>query len=125
MSNLLYEDETYTIIGICMEVHKNLGIGFQEVIYKDAIEIEFRNRKIPYTREKEFQAYYKEEPLKNRSFFVDFFVFDRIVLEIKAKSAIVDEHIAQTLNYCACSNQKVGLCVNFGALSLQHKRVMK
>jgi GxxExxY protein len=125
MSKLIYEDLTYSIIGVCIEVHKNLGLGFQEIIYKDALEIEFKNRNIPYEREKEFQAYYKEQPLKGRTFFVDFVVYDLIVLEVKAKSAIMDEHIAQTLNYCACSNHKIGLCINFGALSLQHKRVIK
>jgi GxxExxY protein len=124
MSVIIFKDESYKIIGTCFDVHNELGLGFQEIVYKDALELEFINRGIPYVREKEFQVYYKGNPLKDRKFYVDFFVYDKILLEIKAKTAIIDEHIAQTLNYCACANQKLGLCVNFGALKLESKRVV-
>ena len=107
-----------------MEVHKELGMDFNEIVYKDALEQEFINRGIPFEREKEFQVYYKGTPLKDRKFYVDFFMFDKIMLEAKAKSTIIEEHIAQTLNYCACANQKLGLYVNFGALKLDYKRVV-
>ncbi len=124
MSELLYKEESYKIIGACMEVHNELGIGFDEIVYKDALEKEFIERNIPYIREKEFQVIYKGIHLNKRVFYVDFYVFDKIILEIKAKSGIVDEHIRQTLNYCACANQRLGICVNFGALKLESKRVV-
>jgi GxxExxY protein len=124
MSEIIYKEESFKIIGICMEVHKELGMGFNEIVYKDALEQEFANRGIPYEREKEFQVFYKGLPLKDRKFNVDFFMYDKIMLEAKAKSGIIEEHLAQTLNYCACANQKLGLCVNFGALKLEYKRVV-
>ena len=124
MGDIIYKDESYTIIGICMEVHRELGIGFNEIVYKDALEIEFKNKEIPYVREKGFQAMYKGNPLKDRAFYVDFFVYDKIILEIKAKNAIVEEHLQQTLNYTACAKQRLGICVNFGALSLDYKRLI-
>ena len=107
-----------------MEVHKELGMGFHEIVYKDALEIEFIDKGIPYVREKEFQVIYKGIPLKDRVFYVDFFMYDKILLEIKAKSVIIEEHVKQTLNYCACAKQKLGLCVNFGGLKLEYKRVV-
>ena len=73
MSEIIYKQESYDIIGVCMEVHNNLGMGFDEVIYKDAIEIEFKRLNIPYIREKEYNVNYKDIPL-NRKFYVDFYV---------------------------------------------------
>ena len=123
MENLIFKDESYTIIGICMEVHRELGNGFDEIVYKDALELEFKERKIPYEREKKFEVFYKNIPL-NRFYNVDFFMFGKINLEIKAKSALVEEHMKQTKNYCACSKTKLGLLVNFGRPSLEHKRIL-
>ena len=118
---LLYKEEAYKIIGICMEVHRELGIGFSEIIYKDAMEIEFKSQNIPYVREALLGASYKGIPL-NRDFRVDFTVYDTIILEVKATSALVEEHERQTLNYLAMSKMRLGLLVNFGTLSLQHRR---
>jgi GxxExxY protein len=123
MENVIYKDESYTIIGICMEVHRELGNGFDEIVYKDALEIEFKERKIPYKREKKFEVFYKNIPL-NRFYYVDFYMYDKINLEIKAKSVLVDDHMIQTKNYCACSKTKLGLLVNFGRPSLEHKRIL-
>jgi GxxExxY protein len=120
---LLYYEEAYDIIGACMEVHRELGRGFAEIAYKDALEIEFKSRNIPYVREQEFEIFYKGIPL-NRKFYVDFWVYGLINLEVKAKSSLIEEHIAQTLNYCACSRQRLGLLVNFGAKSLEYKRIV-
>ncbi len=91
--------------------------------YYDALEIEFQLRDIPYVREKQFTVFYKETPLE-RHFFVDFWVFGKINLEIKAASFIAEEHIAQTLNYLACSKQKLGLIANFGEKSFVSKRII-
>jgi GxxExxY protein len=120
---VIYREESFKIIGICLEVHRELGMGFSEIIYKDALEIEFKKHGIPYVREREFQVFYKAQPL-NRSFFVDFYLYDKIVLEVKAKSGIIEEHEIQTLNYVATSKSKLGIIANFGAKSFQQKRIV-
>lgn len=106
-----------------MEVHKRLGRGFFEIVYKDAIEYEFGLKKIPYEREKQYKIPYKNVVLPHK-YFSDFVVYDKIILEVKAGSGIVDEFLAQTLNYLAVSGCKLGLIVNFGKDSLEYKRVV-
>ena len=120
---LIYQDESYKVIGICMEVHKNLGKGFLEIVYKDALEYEFEKTGIAFEREKEYVVRYKDIVLPHK-FFADFIVFNKIILEVKSVSAITDEHIAQTLNYLRVSGLKLGLLVNFGELSLRFKRIV-
>lgn len=115
------EQITYKIIGICMEVHKNLGPGLLEIIYKDALEIEFRENNIMFEREKEFLIEYKGKILPHR-FYADFVVDNDIILEVKAVKEFSNEHIAQILNYLKLSNSEVGLLVNFQTKSLQKKR---
>lgn len=117
------EQETYKIIGICMEVHRNLGPGLLEVIYKDALEIEFTNNNIPFEREKEFLIEYKGKILPHK-FYADFIVNEDIILEIKAVKEFSSEHIAQILNYLKLANSEIGLLINFQTKSLQHKRYM-
>ena len=121
--NLIDEELTYKIIGCCMEVHKSLGKGFNEIVYKDALQYEFNKNKISFEREKEFQIGYKEITLPHK-YFADFIVFDKIILEIKAIESITNSHIKQTLNYLAASKLKVGLIINFGEDSLKYKRVI-
>lgn len=123
MGNLIFEEETYKIIGICMEVHKRLGKGFSEIVYKDAIEYECKQEHFPYEREKEFLVHYKNIVLPHR-FYADFVVFEKIILEVKSCNGIVDEFIAQTINYLAASGLRVGLIVNYGKDSLEYKRVV-
>jgi len=106
-----------------MEVHKNLGKGFLEIVYKDALEYEFKNAGIEFEREKEYIVRYKDIVLPHK-FFADFIVFNKIILEVKSVSAITDEHIAQTLNYLKVSGLKLGLLINFGELSLRFKRII-
>lgn len=115
------EEETYKIIGTCMEVHRNLGPGLLEVIYKDALEIEFRENNIPFEREKEFLIEYKGKILPHK-FYADFIVNDDIILEVKAVKEFSNEHIAQVLNYLKLANSEIGLLVNFQTKSLQYKR---
>ena len=115
--------EVYKIIGACMEVHSILGKGFLEVVYKDALELEFQERGIPYEREKRFDVEYKGKLLRH-SFFADFFVFDEIIFEAKAQEGIVDEFYKRTINYLAVSKKQLGLIVNFGENSLKYKRVI-
>lgn len=115
--------ESGIIIGIAFEIHNILGKGFLEIVYKDAIEFEFRKREIPFTREKEYKIQYKGITLPHR-FFADFVVYDQIILEIKAKEGIAEEHLAQTLNYLKVSGCKLGLILNFGESGLKIKRVI-
>lgn len=123
MKEFIYKDETYKIIGVCIEVHKKLGKGFLEIVYKDAIEYECKCRNYSFEREKEFLINYKDIILAHK-FYADFIVFNKIILEIKSCNSIVDEFIAQTINYLAASKLKVGLIVNFGKDSLEHKRIV-
>ena len=121
MSQYHREEETFKIIGICMEVHRSLGVGLLEVIYKDALEIEFKQNNIPFEREKEFLIEYKGKVLPHK-FYADFVVNDDIILEVKSVKEFSNEHIAQILNYMKLANSEIGLLVNFQTKSLQHKR---
>ncbi len=123
MEKIIYKDESYEIIGKCMEVHNNLGAGFLEIVYKDALEYEFKKAKIPFEREKMYEVNYKGIILPHK-FFADFVVFDKIILEVKAISAISDEFIAQALNYLKVSGNQLALVVNFGELKLNYKRIV-
>ena len=121
--SIIYKEESYRIIGKCFEVHKNLGKGFLEIVYKDALEYEFKECGIPFEREKQYLINYKGTILPHK-FFADFVAFDKIILEIKAIETITNSHIKQTLNYLAASKLKVGLIINFGEDSLKYKRVI-
>ena len=119
-----FQDQTESIIRKGIEIHKTLGAGFLEIVYKDAFEYEFRNDSIHYEREKEYQIHYKDVCLPHH-FYADFVVFDNVILEIKAKEGgIAEEDYAQTLNYLRCSECKVGLILNFGKSKLEIKRVV-
>ncbi len=122
MTDLIYKEENYKIIGICMEVHRNLGKGFLEIVYKDALEYEFKKNNIPYDRERAYEISYKEIMLPHK-YFADFLVYEKIILEVKAVNGIIDEFIKQTLNYLASSKCKLGIIVNFGEDSLKYKRI--
>ena len=118
-----YKEEAFKIIGCCMEVHRELGKGHDEVIYKDALEIEFKRHGIPFKREQEYKLSYKGVVLPHK-YFADFVVMDKIILEAKAIECLTDSHVKQTLNYLAASKLKLGLLVNFGEDSLNYKRVV-
>ena len=120
---LYREEETFKIIGICMEVHRNLGPGLLEVVYKDALEIEFKANNLPFEREKEFSIEYKGVILPHK-FYAYFIVNEDIVLEVKAVKEFSGEHTAQVLNYMKLSESEIGLLVNFQNKSLQHKRLV-
>jgi GxxExxY protein len=118
-----YQQESYDIIGNCMEVHRILGKGFAEIVYKDAISYEFRLKGIPFEREKEYSVEYKGVILPHK-FYADFVVSGKIILEVKAQKGIAEEQYAQVINYLAVSGCKLGLLVNFGESSLVVKRVV-
>ncbi len=123
MGEIIYKEESYNIIGKCFEVHNNLGPGFMEIVYKDALEYEFKKAGIPYKREVKFAVNYKEIILAHK-FYAVFVVFDKIILEVKATKTIADEFIAQSINYLKVSGNKLALLVNFGELALKSKRLV-
>ena len=124
MSELILKDKTYRIIGICMEVHRLLGHGFSEIVYKDAIQYELAQNEIVYEREKEYVVPYKNVILAHR-FFADFVVYGDIILEVKAADGgLSDVFSSMIINYLKVSACKVGLLINFGRQSLEHKRLI-
>lgn len=123
MSDLYLKEESYKIIGICMEVHKILGKGHSEKVYGDALEYEFQKNNIPYNRELRYNIAYKDIVLPSY-YFADFVIFDEIILELKAITSLTTSEIRQTLNYLAASKNKLGLLVNFGEDSLKYKRII-
>jgi GxxExxY protein len=119
---LKYADLTSKIIGCAMTVHSTLGNGFQEVIYQRALEIEMSYAGLNFKREFEMPIIYREVQIGTR--LVDFFVEDKVSVEIKAISTLDDSHLAQALNYLEAYNLEVGLLINFGERSLKFKRLL-
>jgi len=117
-----YSEETGKIIGLAMEVHKHLGNGFQEVIYQRALEFEFAKNQMKFDREFEMPIIYKGENLGTRR--VDFLINKIISVEIKAVIQLEPVHLAQAINYLEAYNLEIGLLLNFGAQSLQVKRLL-
>lgn len=118
-----YSELTGKIIGSAMEVHKYLGNGFQEVIYQRALSIELNMQGLKHEREKEMPLSYKGYDIGKRR--VDFFIEEKIMLEIKAVKQLEDVHLAQAINYLEAYGMEIGLLINFGSTSLEFKRVMK
>jgi GxxExxY protein len=106
-----------------MEIHRELGKGHTEVVYKDALVVELQRARIPFTREQKYEITYKGVVLPHL-YFSDFVVWDKILLEAKALEQLAEPHVKQVLNYLAASKIEVGLLVNFGADSLEWKRVV-
>lgn len=110
---LIYKKESYDICGALFAVHKELGCGFLERVYQDALECEFQERGIPYEREKEIQIMYKGKPLGD-PYRADFVCYGKIIVELKAVSEATGVHRAQVLNYLKATNMKLGILANFG-----------
>jgi len=122
-TDLLFKEECYTIIGLCMKVHTKLGKGFKEIVYKDALEVELKNTSIACEREKSFNIFY-EGVLLQHKFNADFYTFNAIILEIKAVSQIHADSFKQTINYLKASQIKLGILINFGADKLEFQRII-
>jgi GxxExxY protein len=120
---ILYKEESYEIIGGCMEVHKVLGPGFLEPVYQEALSCELRSRNIPYEKEKVLRINYKGMTLE-KSYVADFVCYDKIIVELKAVRELMPEHESQVLNYLKATGYKLGLLVNFGGRSLEYKRLV-
>ncbi len=121
--NYPLKELTYRVIGIGMEIHRVLGKGFLEIVYKDAFEYELKQQGIPYVREKEYQVHYKTTILPHK-FYADIVVNDELIMELKSKKGILEDHYAQVINYLAISKLKLGLLLNFHEKSLEYKRII-
>ena len=120
---LLFESETHNILGACFEVYREKGCGFLEDVYQECLEIEFDFQKIPFFAQKEFQLRYRGQTLR-QTFKSDFICHDKIILEIKAVSQLVDENRAQLLNYLNATGCQLGMLVNFGHYPrLEYERI--
>ena len=124
MSNIIHKLESFEIMGACFEVYKEKGSGFVESVYQECLEMEFGDRKIPFKAQVELTLTYKGRPLKSK-FKPDFICHDKIVVELKAISALTDEHRAQVQNYLRATRMKLGLLVNFGHYpKLEYERIV-
>ena len=110
---IYHKDECYKIIGAAMKVHRELGAGFLESVYQEALEIELRRQGIPFEREKELRIHYDGKELQQR-YKADFVCYDNIIVELKAVSSLDRNHYAQVINYLKATNKKLGLLINFG-----------
>ena len=122
MEDFKYKDLTYKIIGCAMNVHNELGNGFQEVIYQRALAWEFNQANIDFVREQNQEIFYKNcpEPIGTKR--ADFVVESSVLVELKATSSLTDVHYAQILNYLKAYRYEIGLLINFGHKKLEYKR---
>ena len=120
---IIFKEESYKIIGICMNIHSTLGNGFLEAVYSEVLEREFVKNNIPYLREVKRDLFFNGEKL-DKKYKADFICFDNIILEIKAVSFIHENFTKQTLNYLKATDKKLGLLINFGEKSLKYKRII-
>lgn len=110
---VIYKEESYKIVGAAFEVYNKLGHGFLEAVYQEALEIEFQRQGIPYEREKELKILYDDVELK-QTYKADFVCYDKIIVELKAVSALEDAHRSQVYNYLHATSFKLGILLNFG-----------
>ena len=120
---LIYKDEAYKINGALYEVHKRLGVGLQEKVYQQALEIELKHQNIPFEREKRFDVYYRDQKL-DAQYIADFVCYDKIIVELKSVSELLDVHKAQVRNYLSITGYKLGLLCNFNELYMEPVRVL-
>jgi GxxExxY protein len=121
--DLLYKTETYNIIGAAITVFNELGPGFLETVYQEAMEYEFKLKNIPMSKEVPLQIFYKDK-LLSKFYVADFVCYDKIIVELKSVSALENTHKAQILNYLKATKYKLGLLINFGSSKLEHKRII-
>ena len=122
--NILYKEESYKIVGAAMNVHHFLGCGFLEPVYQEALQIELDFLKIPYKREVPLPIMYRGKRLE-KYYIADFVCYDKIIVELKALSALTSEHKAQVINYLKATNIELGILFNFGTTRLTTERVVR
>ncbi|TWT83854.1 hypothetical protein CA13_53270 [Planctomycetes bacterium CA13] len=124
MPEILFKEESYRIIGACMEVHTEMGSGFLEAVYQECLEYEFSDRQIPYSPQNQLQLRFKSRTLRS-VYIPDFVCFQKIIIEIKGTSDLNDKFRAQMINYLKATEMKLGLLVNFGRHGkLQYERIV-
>lgn len=123
MAELLFKDEVYAIVGAAMEVHREKGFGFVEPVYQECLEMELLDRKIPAVTQKELPIYYKGRLLK-KTYIADLVAHDKIIIELKALDKLTSREESQVINYLKSSGLEVGVLINFGAPSLEWKRIV-
>ncbi|MBN1920223.1 MAG: GxxExxY protein [Anaerolineae bacterium] len=122
MTEILYKDLSYRIVGAAMEVHRVLGAGYLEAIYEQALALELADRNLPFERQRRLSVLYKGTVLGE--YVADIVVEDKVILELKAVSSLNDAHRAQARHYLAATGLRLAILLNFGAESLQHERVV-
>ena len=122
--SLLYKEESYEIIGAAMEVHKQLGNGFLEAVYQEALSVELESRKIPFEKEFRLEVSYKGNVL-SKYYIADFICYDNIIVEIKAVNELSGVDESQVINYLKAANMKLGILINFGSQGLEYKRLIR
>jgi len=122
-SELLFKEEVYRVIGAAIEVHKTIGCGFLEPVYQESLGIEFGLQQIPFQQQVPITIHYKDRLLE-KFYIADFFVFEKIIVEIKAVQQINSEHVAQVINYLKATDIRLGILINFGAKNLEWKRII-
>ena len=123
-NDLLFKSECYKIIGAAMTVHRELGNGFLEAVYQEAMEIELKEQKIPFEAQQPLIISYKGRLLK-KQYIADLVCYDKITVELKAISDLNSEHESQVLNYLKATGYQLGLLINFGQESLEFRRLIK
>jgi GxxExxY protein len=125
MTEILFKEESYQIMGACFEVHNEKGSGFVEPVYQECLELELALQSLPFTAQQELELSYKGQKL-NQTYKPDFVCFGKIILEIKAASKLTDEYRAQVHNYLKATGFRLGLLVNFGSHSkLEWERIVR
>jgi GxxExxY protein len=125
MNEIIHAEECYKIIGACFEVYKDKGCGFLEAVFQECLELEFGLQAIPFIAQRELPLTYKGTPLK-QTYKADFVCHEKIIVEIKAVSALADEHRAQVINYLNATGLRLGLLVNFGHFpKLEWERIVR
>ena len=124
MAEIVLKDESYAIVGACFEVYNELGCGFLEAVYQEALQLELGARQIPYVPQSRLQIHYKGQPLI-QAYRADLICYGSVLVELKAVSYINDDHRAQLLNYLHATKMPLGLLINFGhSKGLQHERFL-
>ena len=123
MTELIFKEEVYAIIGAAMEVHREKGCGFSEPVYQECMEMELADRKVPAEAQKEMKIFYKGRLLK-KTYLADFVAFGKIIVELKALDKLTSREESQVINYLKSSGLEIGVLINFGAHSLEWKRIV-
>jgi len=122
-TKLLFEEESYKILGVCIAVHKKMGSGFQKEVYEEVIQREFVKNEIPFEKKKKLSLYYEGNPLQ-KYFIADFVCYDKIILDLRSENFIHNNTKQQVVNYLKATNFQLGLLINFGEPSLKWKRLI-